>query len=632
MSTTSLDSILGFSILGNNQSDDSLCPYCKDLNGTLLEGHEVVLTVNFGPSKLKACRNCRILLDAIACVPSQWMLGLVNATVKFSYNFTHGLSLTITEPDNTGRTVSIYLYCEEVYWKCFLKPSNVGLREEEKLDKIALWALQRIDKCLDLHSRCQPGFPHRKPPTRVIDLRITQKQQGNDVRLYEPDGEICDYVCLSHCWGGTQPLRTLKGNFEDHKRGIKFSAMPKTFQDAVVMTRQLGIPWIWIDSLCIVQDNPEDWRREAAKMAEVYGWCRLCIASTGGSGADSGLFHEPMPNMQMGFLDDEGNERHLRICFAKRCQRWLLEDQNTRMYSVTTRREAPLLTRAWVLQERLLSPRILHFLKQDIIFECSTGTYCECSHSIRLRPEQNPKLSHGEAIHASTARELDKRWQQMVTTYMSYQITYAKDRLPAIAGLAGQMRMYRPDDYFKGIWTQTAVHDLMWRSSRTHPFPSDRNAPSWSWASIDGQIEFVEVNEDAEEITCKVAFPQLEEGGENEMGIGTIMLLGNIACLADCHQINFAATVRTDYDTYYARNDVFLMELARSKDKNRIRGIAMQRISRPAGPCLKQLFNAVFQSHDSQLFRRIGQFQIWQHSGTLEAFFTACEHALVQVE
>jgi hypothetical protein len=90
--------------------------------------------------------------------------------------------------------------------------------------------------------------------------------------------------------------------------------------------------------------------------------------------------------------------------------------------------------------------------------------------------------------------------------------------------------------------------------------------------------------------------------------------------------------VRTDYDTYYARNDVFLMELARSKDKNRIRGIAMQRISRPAGPCLKQLFNAVFQSHDSQLFRRIGQFQIWQHNGTLEAFFTACEHALVQVE
>lgn len=95
----------------------------------------------------------------------------------------------------------------------------------------------------------------------------------DDLFLYESKGEAVPYVTLSHCWGQTDSIHSIqteRHNLRDHKKVIKFLSLPKTFQDAVTLCRELGIKYLWIDSLCIIQNDEADWVTESAKMGSIY--------------------------------------------------------------------------------------------------------------------------------------------------------------------------------------------------------------------------------------------------------------------------------------------------------------------------------------------------------------------------
>jgi hypothetical protein len=177
------------------------------------------------------------------------------------------------------------------------------------------------------------------------------------------------YIALSHCWGKL-PIKdkkqfcTTQDNIVQRLKGFSISDLPKTFQDAVKVTRELRIPYLWIDSLCIIQyeDNEEDWKHESGRMEKVFSLAYCTIAAT--SAVDS----------KAGFLERNVSTEYI-----------LVQDASGRRFYICTGMDnfnndvekAQLNTRAWVMQERILSQRTIHFSNNQTYWECGEGVYCE---------------------------------------------------------------------------------------------------------------------------------------------------------------------------------------------------------------------------------------------------------------
>ncbi|KAM5343636.1 hypothetical protein ACJ41O_012173 [Fusarium nematophilum] len=235
-----------------------------------------------------------------------------------------------------------------------------------------------IQYCATEHKRC--GNMETKPlPDRVLDLG---NPESPAIRLLETRNEKAFYACLSHRWGQVQPLKTILESIESHRRGISIDALPLTFRDAISVCRRLSIRYIWIDSLCIIQNSASDWGRQAAKMASIYENAFLTIAATKAQGPDSGLhtrehqdpvLFERIPGSEIGC--GVSVDVFVRADYDPRggIQHWDCPD-----YGAESEKQWPLLTRAWVFQERILSPRILHFAQNELVWECRTAISCDC--------------------------------------------------------------------------------------------------------------------------------------------------------------------------------------------------------------------------------------------------------------
>jgi hypothetical protein len=196
-------------------------------------------------------------------------------------------------------------------------PSN-----SDVLEKMYL----RVQSCNDMHQNlaCSQIREHQVSlPTRLLDLQLLPNR--NTILTHKGDwrllfklksckliqnaaGERGQYVALSYCWGNHLAYTTTKDNIERHKRMIPFSDLPRTLQDAMFLVRYLGLRYIWIDCLCIVQDDKADWEREAARMADVYSKSYLSIAATRASHCDEGFLHprKVRDREPIRFEDDEG--------------------------------------------------------------------------------------------------------------------------------------------------------------------------------------------------------------------------------------------------------------------------------------------------------------------------------------
>jgi Heterokaryon incompatibility protein (HET) len=192
--------------------------------------------------------------------------------------------------------------------------------------------------------------------------------------LHESQNETAQYICLSHCWGSYRPLKLEKATLEVFKSRISWNSLPLTFQDAISFARKLGVKYIWIDSLCIIQDDGDNRERESANMAAIYHGSLLTLAATRAESSSVGMFARiPLEFEEHELISGTGLNGVPYSIFVQ-------VDHGHQEDSIPVK-EHPLLTRAWVLQERLPSSRVLHFGHFELLWECAEATSCECLRS-----------------------------------------------------------------------------------------------------------------------------------------------------------------------------------------------------------------------------------------------------------
>jgi len=307
--------------------------------------------------------------------------------------------------------------------------------------------------------------------------------------LYRPTKkDRMKYVALSHCWGlkpGEKPgFCTTEDNIEARLEGFSFSKLPKTFQDAVRVTRELGIQYLWIDSICIIQWNQEDWEHEAKCMEGVFASAYCTIAATSAVDSKEGFLKRNVSSEYVYVQDASG--RRFYVCSN-------IDDFDNDVEN------AQLNARAWVMQERVLSRRTIHFSSNQTYFECGEGIYCE--NFTRLESSLRKKFFLLDPNFPDRLLELgDQRITEFIhflsESYSKRGLTVETDRCVAISGLEARIADTLGCESRYGIFQRYLHRNLLWQ-------PSDKkmkrieyksqNVPSWSWMAYNGGIQFMDI-------------------------------------------------------------------------------------------------------------------------------------------
>ncbi|KAK0631553.1 heterokaryon incompatibility protein-domain-containing protein [Immersiella caudata] len=377
------------------------------------------------------------------------------------------------------------------------------------IDDVRSW----MDLCESSHD-CLPSIPSSLPK-RVIDVGSLA---GPFVKLVESKDSLELYACLSHCWGDSRPpcLTTTK-TIERNMWGIEWGLLPATFQDAIDFTRRLGIRFLWIDSICIIQDSTEDWQEQSSLMADIYGNAFVTLCATASASGDGG-FYPPLHEYQHHCkIDVRGRyNRTFSVIVETDLEIGHIPSWN-KSARVDGRENFPLLKRAWSFQERLLSPRLVHFMRGEVMWECFELASCQCSKTYPPRsfPGSSPFLEFNDkSQHKDLARVkppvrnlhrglfLDSQWKFIVQAYSGLHLTRETDKLPALSGIAKRERDRRNgEEYLAGLWRSTLYEELQWSAVISETMrPREKRCPSWSWAALNGST-----SHDIYPGTCKVS-------------------------------------------------------------------------------------------------------------------------------
>ena len=308
----------------------------------------------------------------------------------------------------------------------------------------------------------------RRLPTRLLYL-----DTASSIRLCStanlPHGT--EYMTLSHCWGKSPTMKLRKNSLSSFLQNIPLNALTQTFKDAILITRKwFHCRYLWIDSLCIIQDDVHDWRTEAALMGSVYIFSKLNIAAAHGSNGLAGCFSQRDP-MQVARTITKAVEG-----LPGRIYEFMEETEEVWQRCVDS---APLHQRGWVFQERMLAPRTLHFCQSQVIWGCLKERSFEGMNSYRGKFDDLRYMS----------------WEKIVEHYTKSSFTCEGDMLVALSGLARAKQSLVQSPYIAGLWKTELPRNLLWKvvatttDSSIPSYPRHYRAPSWSWAAVNGQID-----------------------------------------------------------------------------------------------------------------------------------------------
>lgn len=327
-------------------------------------------------------------------------------------------------------------------------------------------------------------------PTRVLDIGNCddsglETSSRAPIKLVESIDIAGDrtYACLSHRWESYgRTLKTEGATYTTHQNGIAFEDLDLAYQDTVHIMRRLGVRYLWIDSLCIVQDDVQDWEAESKTMAMVYAKARFTLARH----CNSNTSIQHTDNKPAHLVSDPCIAPPV---FAR------IQPAHFWSYSFNVKRyPSAILGRGWVYQERLLSPRVIHLTEHEILWECYQVNTCQCKGPLSAQ-DLLPKLEHARALAlvnrtaVTDESAIRKRWRNMVAEYSELNLTKPSDRLRAIQGCAEQIRELLKDSYFSGLWERSTAEDLAWSTRDRGQRPTGLfQVPSWSWASVAGSV------------------------------------------------------------------------------------------------------------------------------------------------
>jgi hypothetical protein len=382
-----------------------------------------------------------------------------------------------------------------------------------------------IKQCELEHDSCRRS-KSKTPwyPTRLLDVGT---QGSKDVKLV-PGSQAAaagqKYMTLSHRWGASTVLKLTAAVITDWANGLPVQSLSKAFQDFISLARRLNIRYVWIDSLCIIQegDDGADWRSEALTMNNVYMHSYCNISADWGSDTRGLFFPRDLRVLDMPVIDVRFKRENTDSIVTEEC---LLVESDFWEAQVS---RSPLSSRGWVVQERWLSTRNLRFGPREVFFECGQHTLCE------RFPEKLPNvLCEGDVIlksvfgvsqlfrgpiagslgQATPGNALYDSWEAILSKYSSCSLTYGSDRLIAFAGIANFFRTMLDDRYIAGLWLRNLLSEMMWFRDRLATTaviddPKDDNrlfekpqtgqyiAPSFSWAStaVTVAVNHVETN------------------------------------------------------------------------------------------------------------------------------------------
>ncbi|RTE78437.1 hypothetical protein BHE90_007037 [Fusarium euwallaceae] len=396
----------------------------------------------------------------------------------------------------------------------------MDMKAPEYIATIGDW----IRGCISCHEGCCKAVsdgatfdPYLvKLPTRCIEVTAT------GARLRDTLGSTGCYVTVSHRWNPvTETFKTTPYNYQERISGVDLGPLSKNFDDAIAIVRRLGIQYIWIDSICIIQGS-EDWDQEKWKMGQYYQHALFTISAIGrgarpmhgSSFLDPSPARAPKSLVRLPFRQ-EGVRKGSVYLYRR--------DHNAYLLFHTDVNNSDLHSRGWVFQERLLSKRIIYFTHREGFLECCSQlpqSFC----NDMVKP---PSLEVQERLMFGTFRSVPilphyglklnftmehdsplNIWYTIATSYSATTLTNKCDHLAAISGAAfeyGQAiekqvgnregnkkgkQVQTIPQYLSGLWLQDIHHGLMWLTEDIQGPPCVCGAPSWSWLSYQGAVNW----------------------------------------------------------------------------------------------------------------------------------------------
>ncbi|RFU82063.1 heterokaryon incompatibility [Trichoderma arundinaceum] len=532
--------------------DSFSCPHVRFINNRFGAGAPIQTIVDAAAQ----CIECNVLLQAVSAFKPGWVEANKGGTCHIYVEKKKTYTVKLLSEPSTDELIGSFQLFHRSKDEPMYEPEESGsesiLRRpraqaleiiRDSSSKAALErAAQWLSYCLEHDEACE--VPNADFMPRL--LMNVDSQVSGEPFLFRPT-QIAPYACLSYCWGSDTEgiLQTTTENLESHFKSIPLSQLPLGIQDAITVCRGLNIHNLWVDSLCIVQDDPVAWLEDASQMDRIYLHSLLTIAALEPTSCNSrflGAQNFAHPNWQCRFVADitqKPDESPLEVFVRPK----RAEDQEDK--EEDTKRSLD--KRGWCLQESLLPSRRLCFNGDEMSWECLCRTVCECGHILwrpqpfgfaRLGAHLKSKRLKAEVVvsHPQPARPWHeeyhgynywrrgdgypetpyRRWRDIVTEYSQRTLSRRKDRLSAVSGLAKLVReglpgdqqgrdASPPDEYLAGLWRREFHFDLSWVV--TQPAPEsikgesalqnekEREAekfriPSWSWAAVDVPVSY----------------------------------------------------------------------------------------------------------------------------------------------
>lgn len=422
------------------------------------------------------------------------------------------------------------------------------------------WAKDRINECLLNHSHCRPHQMSSASgsyiPSRLLYIP-PDPLEGIVLRLKESVPSGAKYVALSHCWGSRDKwprCLTTNANYESQLRHIPWDNLPQTFRDTAIFARKLGVAYVWIDSMCIIQHDENDWQRESTQMYSVYSNAHVTLAALHAHESHEGLFSRRASGSLMPLLALRFRGKQYCVqAYSVPDERWDIEEEVD--YRGVINSYHPLLNRAWAFQERLVSPRVLYFGLNELMWACPTGRWCEedaysppsLNEVEGYDFERSGTFMHKYSTITDTPDEMATQWLRIVQSYNDLELSEPTDRLPAIAAIAQRFAQCDPgDEYICGLW-KSSIHQglkLEFKMNEDAIGPHiDRGvvqskyiAPSWSWASAHGHLYglfWVTISPSAGLINVNISYVDNDQFGRVAPGSSITLRAPVLDCVWD---------------------------------------------------------------------------------------------------